>query len=1031
MDEGGVRPRRGRIVAAALFAVLLLAIAVVWSQRKPIARDYVDRSLAARGVRGSYRITELGVTHQRLENVVLGDPAAPDLTAASVDLELSLGFGVPTVRSITAQGVRLRGRLVDGKLSLGTVDRLLPAPSAGPFALPDLHVDLSDARMRLETPWGAAGLALTGRGNLSDGFTGRLAAVSHGLDLGGCKAEAATAWFYVAIADRRPKLDGPVRAKRLTCGSGGAAQELNIALDAVGSAALDRWRGKAGLRIAAVQQGARSLRDISGRMAFSQGPAGVGGDVAITAGALSAAPLDRGRLAVNGRWRIDRIMRFAGEIGLKDAALAPDVLRAALPAPAVADTSPIGPLWRQAYAAVLAGGRRADVSAQALIVSGKGGGGVRITRATAATASGVALSFGAGAATYYWPSGKIRLHGDLALGGGGLPAGRVRLRQDQAGGRVSGQAIVAPYGAGGARLSLAPVRFAPGGRGITRFDTVVTMDGPVAGGRVAGLRVPVRGWLGRGGFAVGEGCVPLDFTRLEAAGLTLGAARLPLCASGGALVASSGGVLRGGATILRPRLTGHIGRSPATIAAARLAVTLGQPGFTATGLAVGIGEGESLTRLAITDLGGQASGGGIGGRFAGTAGNIGSVPLLLSDGRGEWRLASGVLTLAGHLRIADRAAAIRFHPLESDDVRLRLEGGQIAASGSLVEPGTRTRISDVTLAHDLSTGTGNAHLAVPGILFSEALQPEALTPLTLGVVANIRGIVSGRGDIRWTPDGATSDGDFRTDAIGLAAAFGPVTGLKGAIHFSDLLALATPPGQVVTLAEVNPGVAVTGGVVRYQLLPGQQVRVEGGRWPFSGGEMLLDPTLLDFGQPRDRTMTFRIVGLDAAQFIQQFQLKNIALTGTFDGVLPMVFGAQGGRIVGGRLAVRRGGGTLAYVGEVSNADLGMFAKLAFDALKSMRYDALAIELDGALDGELISRVLFNGTNESPKSKRGGMLAQLTGLPFRFNITIRAPFRGLLNSAQSLNDPRALIGQAMPRAAPTTPTVQPKESETVP
>ncbi|MDB5689129.1 MAG: hypothetical protein JWL91_1005 [Sphingomonas bacterium] len=1031
MEEGEVRPRRGRIVAAAAGALLLFALILVWSQREPIARDYVDRALAARGVRGSYRIVDLGVTHQRLEDVVLGDPAAPDLTAAAVEIDLAIGAGLPTLRSITARGVRLRGRLVEGKLSLGAVDRLLPAPSGAPFALPDVHVDLADARMRLDTPWGVVGLALAGRGNLSDGFTGTLAAISRSIDLGGCRAAAATAWLHVAITERRPALDGPVRAQRLDCGAA-TATDLNVAIDAVGSAAIDRWQGAAALRIARMQQGLRAVHDVSGQVGFTQGPSGAAGDLALTAGAVRAAPVDRGRLALAGRWRIDRLMRFAGEVRLADAALSPEMLRNALPAVAAADATPVGPLWRAAHAALLAGGSGADVTAQLLIVSGDGGGGARITGAAGRTASGGALSLGSGAFTYYWPTGKMRLHGDLALGGGGVPAARVRLRQDRAGGRVSGEAIVAPYAAGGARLALAPVRFAPGPRGITRFETMVTVDGPVAGGRVDGLRLPVRGWAGRGGFAVGEGCVPLTFTRLDLAGLRLGATRLPLCPSEGALVASMGGRLRGGATIARPRLSGRIGVSPATIAAERIAVTLGEPGFTAADVAVRIGEGEGVTRLDLPDLRGRAAAGGIGGTFAGTSGNIGSVPLLLSDGRGGWQLASGVLTLGGHVRVADRAASARFRPLESDDVRLRLEGGRIAASGRLVEPGTRSTVSDVTIAHDLSTGTGNARLDVPGILFSEALQPEALTPLTLGVIANVRGLVSGRGDIRWTPEGATSDGDFRTDALALAAAFGPVTGLKGSIHFSDLLALATPPGQVVTLAEVNPGVAVTNGVVRYQLLPGQQVRVEGGRWPFSGGEMLLDPTLLDFGRPSDRAMTFRIVGMDAAAFVQQFELKNIALTGTFDGVLPMVFDARGGRIVGGRLAVRRGGGTLAYVGEVSNANLGMFAKLAFDALKSMRYDALAVELDGALDGELISRVLFNGTNETPKEGRGGLLAQFTGLPFRFNITIRAPFRGLLNSAQSFNDPRALIGQALPRAAAApTITVQTKESETVP
>jgi hypothetical protein len=298
------------------------------------------------------------------------------------------------------------------------------------------------------------------------------------------------------------------------------------------------------------------------------------------------------------------------------------------------------------------------------------------------------------------------------------------------------------------------------------------------------------------------------------------------------------------------------------------------------------------------------------------------------------------------------------------------------------------------------------------------------------------GTVKGRGEIRWTPEGVTSDGTFDTESLDLAAAFGPVSRLKGQIRFSDLLALETAPGQSVTLGEVNPGIAVNDGVIRYQLLPGQMVKIEGGRWPFSGGELVLDETILDMGKPSDRRLTFRVVGMDAAQFVQQFDFKNISVTGTFDGILPMIFDVNGGRIVGGRMVVRRGGGTLAYVGEVSNADLGMFGKLAFDALKSIRYDNLAIELDGSLDGEIVSKVIFTGINEAPldgKAPPVGMLQSLTGLPFKFNITIRAPFRGLINSAQSLTDPRGLISRSIGQDVelPGSAPVQTEESESVP
>jgi hypothetical protein len=1032
MKGGEVRPRKRRIVAATALVLLLLAVLLLWSRREPIARDYVDRTLAARGVQGSYRITRLGVTSQRLQDVVIGDPRAPDLTADFVEIHLAPTLGWPRLRAVSARGVRLHGRLVGAKLSLGALDRLLPASSDAPFTLPDLDVDLRDARMALATPWGAIGLALDGSGNLAGGFTGGLAAMTRHIDLAGCRADDATAFVNIAITDRRPAIDGPIRARRILCGAGAEVSDANIAVDAIGSVALDSWRGHSLLRVGGVRQGGYAVQGLSGRIGFAQSATGASGDAVLAAAGVKLGPVSRGRLALDGRWQAGADSRFAGTVRMADAAIAPAALRPVLPAAGIADGTPAGPLWRALSQAVARAAGGIGGEARLALVQSASGGAVRVSAASLRSASGVAARFGGGEARYAWPAGATHVTGDLALSGGGLPTARLRLRKEP-GGRA-GEAIVAPFVAGGARLALAQVRFKPASGGGTSFSTVVTLDGPVADGRVVGLNLPVAGRIGSDGLVVGPNCVPLRFARLELAGLALGAARLPLCPTGKALVfRDARGVLGGGATIVRPRLSGRLGGAPATIAAERLSVALGRPGFAADDVAVRIGAGETVTRLDLSGLRGEAAAGGLGGTFAGAGGNIGAVPLILSQGAGGWRLAGGVLTLDGHLRVADRAASARFNPLESDDVRLRLDGGRITASGHLVEPATRSIVSDVTLAHDLSTGTGDAVLDVPGLLFSEGLQPEALTPLTLGVVANVRGVVSGRGNIRWTPAGATSDGRFRTDALALAAAFGPVSGVKGEIVFSDLLGLATPPGQQVTLAEVNPGVAVTGGVVRYQLLPGQLVRIESGRWPFSGGELLLEPTLLDFGKPSDRRLTFRVVGLDAAKFVQQFQFKNIALTGTFDGVLPMVFGTTGGRIVGGNLVVRRGGGTLAYVGEVSNAQLGTFAKLAFDALKAMRYDALAIELDGALDGELISRVLFNGTNETPKTKQGGLLAQFTGLPFRFNITIRAPFRGLLNSAQSFSDPRALIGQALPSAAtaaPATP-VQPKESETVP
>jgi hypothetical protein len=205
-------------------------------------------------------------------------------------------------------------------------------------------------------------------------------------------------------------------------------------------------------------------------------------------------------------------------------------------------------------------------------------------------------------------------------------------------------------------------------------------------------------------------------------------------------------------------------------------------------------------------------------------------------------------------------------------------------------------------------------------------------------------------------------------------------------------------------------------------------------WPFAGGTLRLEPTTLDFGAGTERHLTFRIDGLDAAAFVQQLDFPNISATGTFDGVLPMIFSQNGGRIEAGQIIARKGGGTLAYVGELSNAEIGTMGKLAFDALKAIRYSSLDISLDGRLDGEMVSRVRFTGVREATPEQ--SMVTRLIrNLPFRFNIQIRAPFRGLVGSARAYMDPRLLLNQAQPApasasATPGEPSVQTKESGTV-
>ena len=125
-------------------------------------------------VAADYRIVAIGPFVQRLEDVRIGDPAAPDLTARSIELQLGYGLGGPYLRAVRAEGVRLSARVIDGRVSLGAIDRLLPASTGAPIALPDIAVALKDTQVALDTPAGAIGASIEGSGNLTDGFGGRV-----------------------------------------------------------------------------------------------------------------------------------------------------------------------------------------------------------------------------------------------------------------------------------------------------------------------------------------------------------------------------------------------------------------------------------------------------------------------------------------------------------------------------------------------------------------------------------------------------------------------------------------------------------------------------------------------------------------------------------------------------------------------------------------------------------------------------------------------------------------------------------------
>jgi hypothetical protein len=1024
-DEAGTiiahRRRFGRIAlfaALGLLVLLAIGIAIVWIERRPIAVHYLKGEFERRGVTASYHLDRVGLRTQEVSNLVIGDPRRPDLVARFAHIETRLKLsGNFEVYRIVARGVRLRGRLVHGRISWGQIDKLMPPPSNKPFALPDFAVDISDSSIALATPFGPVGFALEGHGKLSGGFAGRVAIASPLVAPGRCGATHVHANVAVAVVARRPRIDGPVTAERFRC----PASRFDVGaprfdVQASFNEAFTTIDGSGRMAMTSLVAGSNGLANFIGDISYKGSLNDVAGGVKLSAQKSRMGTIFAERTRLDGRYHLNGkagTFDMAGRYAADSASLAPSMFAGVTgPLTAVGKT-PIGPVATSMANAVIRTARNFNSSGRVTVVNFPGGGAARINEANVIGPGGArARLFGGSGVTYYWPSGGLRMDGNLETAGGGLPQARVSLRQPRAGAPMSGTADVAPYSAGGQTLSLATMRFGPGPGGSTALSTVAQLDGKFPGGRVQALRLPIQGQVGQGGsFAFGTGCAVVSFNYLQMSSLQLGSTRLPVCPIGAAIIAKRpNGPVQTSARLPSPVLNGRLGSSPFHLQASAGRIVGDQFGFDR--LAMRLGQTSSPILFDAVRLDGRF-GANLGGNFTDASASIGKVPLLLSDGVGKWLYRNKDLVVDSTLTVSDRNPDPRFYPLKSDNVHFTIAGDYVRATGALHHPATGTLVTDVNIEHQLSTGSGHALLDVPGLAFGPNLQPDQLTRLTEGVVALVNGTVRGQGRIDWSSGGkVTSTGDFSTANMDLAAPFGPVTGLTTSVHFTDLLALETAPHQVATIASINPGITVTDGVIHYQILPNNLVRIERGEWPFMGGRLILHETVLNFGSPSAKRLTFELQGFDAKMFIDSLGFQGLELTGTFDGVLPMIFDENGGRIVGGRLDSRAPGGRLHYTGTKPKS---LVTGTVVNLLSDIRYRSMIIRLDGDLAGEFATRLTVDQVSLGPSH---GLLAGLvrsafSKLPLRLNVNINAPFRALIQMGKAFKDPTQAIAPVMP------------------
>lgn len=1004
-------PRRKRWrVSVAVLMLIALGLLYLWTQREQIADDVVADQLDKFDIPATYTIESISPEAQVLTNIVVGDPARPDLTVERAVVRLRYSWRVPEIRSVTLVKPRLFGSYRGGTFSLGALDPFVFAESDEPPGLPDLDLELIDGRALLETDYGPVGLKAEGKGWLPGEFAGVIAATAPRLEVPGCRVTDASLFGAVTTKNGKASFRGPLRAAATQCsGQGIALARSATQVDLTASPTFDRADGTAKWALGRLAAGEFSLTALTGDSQFAL--TGEGLDLRYDLSGRGAVhPQARAATAsLEGALRArDGFARLTadGAFSARGIAAGPGLDRTLAGLADSAKGTLAAPLLAQMRSAL-----RQELAGSTLagdFIARRDGEGASLTlpAATLRGASGANLLALSRFQARQRDGAIPRFSGNVVTGGAGLPriAGRME-RQDA--GRATFRMTMSEYRAGDSALAIPQMFVAQARGGALGLSGEVVASGAIPGGSVRALRLPVVGSISAAGDArFWPRCVTARFDRLTFASLELGRQALSLCpGASGAIVRSDGGRWQVAAGTPSLNLAGRLSGTP-------IRMTSGPVGFAmpgtiaARGVTVDLGAAGAVNRFTLAQVIGQSGPAGLGGTFAGADVDLYAVPLDIRGAAGAWRYANGALSLTDTaFMLLDRQEPDRFAPLAARGAALTLVDNRIDAAAALRNPASDRVVADARIAHDLGTSTGHADLTVAGLLFDKALQPDMLTERALGVVANVRGTVDGKGRIDWNSGGVTSSGEVTSDGLDFAAAFGPVRGASGTIRFTDLLNLTTAPDQRIAVESINPGIEVLGGEIDFDLVGGTTLAVTGGKWPFMGGTLTLEPVTMNFGAGEERRYVFRITGLEAQQFVQQMELGNLNATGVFDGVLPIVFDAMGnGRIEGGQLDSRPPGGNVAYLGELTYKDMGAMANFAFAALRSLDYKSMNIRMDGPLTGEIVTRVRFDGVSQGEGTRSNFFTRQIADLPIRFNVNIRAPFYQLITSIRAMYDP---------------------------
>ena len=294
----------------------------------------------------------------------------------------------------------------------------------------------------------------------------------------------------------------------------------------------------------------------------------------------------------------------------------------------------------------------------------------------------------------------------------------------------------------------------------------------------------------------------------------------------------------------------------------------------------------------------------------------------------------------------------------------------------------------IDIDYKLENGRIYADVDVPDMNFSpRKLQPQMFIPALRGKIADVTGRATAKMHLEFAQgEPMTSSGSANLIGLNVGTLPGPITGLNSELKFSSFFPLVTDGLQTLKIDKFDPGFPLPSGEVTFETVA-DGVKIHSARWPLGSGQISLAPTQWIYTAEENR-MELRIEDVSLGEFLGDAAGENFSATGIVNGVLPIVISGVSVEVDNGQLAVKEGG-IIKFQSDQTNAASAEnpMAGYAFDALKEFKYQELVAHFNGPLDGLVELRLVFEGSNPEV----------LGGAVFKFNVKLEGE---LLNIARS-------------------------------